>query len=224
MTEYDRKKLQSEAAYALLKRQILDNQLTANTQMLENEIASQLKMSRTPVREALQQLAREGLIDVIPRHGMRVKPVSPDDMAEIYSILTGLECVAVETLALNGLDSSGRQVLEHSVDQMDTSLEENDLDRWAQADQQFHRQLVSLTGNRRLISIVNMLWDQCHRARLLTLRLRPPPLKSNQEHREVFDAIVRGDAKTAASIHREHRHQSGEMLVALLRELGLQQL
>jgi DNA-binding transcriptional MocR family regulator len=88
-----------DAAYKEMHRRILDNVWAPGHQALEQEIALQLGMSRTPVREALIRLANEGLVEVIPRRGMRVLPVSPTDMKEIYEILGALESAAAEMLA-----------------------------------------------------------------------------------------------------------------------------
>ena len=87
------------AAYEQIRRRILDNVWPPGHRALEQEVALELGMSRTPVREALLQLQNEGLVEVIPRHGVRVLPVSPTDMREIYEILTALECMAAELLA-----------------------------------------------------------------------------------------------------------------------------
>ena len=88
-----------DAAYEQIRRRILDNAWPPGHRALEQEVALALGMSRTPVREALMRLQAEGLVEVIPRHGMRVLPVSPNDMREIYQILTALECMAAELLA-----------------------------------------------------------------------------------------------------------------------------
>ena len=89
-----------DEAYEQIRRRILDNLWPPGHRALEQEVALALGMSRTPVREALMRLQNEGLVEVIPRHGMRVLPVSPTDMREIYQILTALECMAAELLAL----------------------------------------------------------------------------------------------------------------------------
>ena len=73
-----------DAAYQGIRRRILDNVWAPGFQAMEQEVALELGMSRTPVREALIRLAKEGLVEVVPRRGMRVLPVSPTDMREIY--------------------------------------------------------------------------------------------------------------------------------------------
>jgi DNA-binding GntR family transcriptional regulator len=210
-----------DRAYAELRRMVLDNALQAGAQLLEQEAAARLGMSRTPVREAMQRLARDGMVEIRPRHGMRVLPISPDDMAEIYDLLYGLESTAAEIVAERGADPKGLAALDDAVDAMDAALAREDLRGWAQADERFHLALVDLTGNRRLIEAVATYWDQAHRVRVATLGLRPRPTRSNDDHRALVAAIRARDAKRAREIHAEHRKRSGIMLVGLLRRLGL---
>ena len=88
-----------EWVYRTLKQSILTNEFYPGYQALEPELAKNLGVSRTPVREALIRLENERLIELIPRRGMRVIPLVPEDMREIYQLLTSLEVTAVEILA-----------------------------------------------------------------------------------------------------------------------------
>src|SRR5436190_6022784 len=89
----------TDRAYAELRGRILRNEMPIGRLFLEQELADQLRMSRTPVRETLIRLEQDGLVEVRPRHGMRVRPVSADDVREIYEILTCLEATAAGLLA-----------------------------------------------------------------------------------------------------------------------------
>ena len=213
---------QAERAYAEIKRRILDNEMPAGYQALEQELAEALDMSRTPVREALIRLAKEGMVEVRPRHGMRVLPVSADDMREIYQILTSLEATAAELAAARGLSEAELANLRGAVAEMDAALAADDLRAWAGADERFHLLLVAYAGNERLRALVGGFWEQAHRVRMATLRLRPPPAESNQDHAAVVAAIARGDPAGAGRIHREHRIRAGEMLVDLIRAHGIE--
>lgn len=143
-----------DAAYGQIRRRILDNVWPPGHRALEQEVALELGMSRTPVREALAQLQNEGLVEVIPRHGMRVLPASPTDMREIYEILTALECMAAELLARRKpADAQLRPLMDASA-AMDRALKVDDLDTWAEADERFHAQLLELAGNRQLQATV----------------------------------------------------------------------
>lgn len=215
---------QADVAYDKLKRLILDGALPAGAQMLEQEAAARLKMSRTPVREAMVRLRQEGMVEIRPRHGMRVLPVSARDMAEIYDVLTALEGIAAEAVARKGIAARPLASLRAAVADMGKALEAGDLVRWAEADERFHSLLVQLSGNSRLIQMVGQLWDQAHRARMLTLQLRDSPTNSVMEHAALVDAIASGDPVVARRIHEDHRRRAGTMLVELLERLGLTQL
>lgn len=212
---------QRSRAYTEIRRRILENELRPGVQMLETEVADLLGMSRTPVREALIKLAEEGLVEVRPRHGMRVKPVSAEDMREIYDVLTSLEATAAALAARRLLSGEELAGLDAAVADMDEALESGDLKRWAEADQRFHDLLVLGSGNRRLQDIVSTIRDQAHRVRMATLNLRPKPIDSNDDHRAVVDAIRRGDPDAAWRAHHDHRRRSGRMLVELLTRLGV---
>ncbi len=218
------KKSLSERAYNELKRRILDGEIPVGQQYMEQEVAQQLDMSRTPTREALIRLANEGLVEIRPRHGMRIKPVSIDDMREIYDVLTALESSAAGLAAARNLSKEDLSGLQEAVADMDAALAQDDLMAWAKADERFHRLLVELGGNARLQALVNTFIDQAHRVRMLTLKLRPKPSASNKDHRAVVRAIARGDADKARQIHHEHRERSGRMLATLLTDHGLTQI
>ena len=211
----------SEFAYRELRRRILDNELPAGIQMLELEIADALGVSRTPAREAMVRLARDGLVEIRPRHGMRVLPVSADDMREIYEILTALEPMAAGLAAARGLSDAELLELNGIIDLMDDALARDDLRAWAWADERFHARLTELSGNRRLSDLVAQYFEQTHRVRMLTLTMRPKPEISNRDHAKVVAAIAAGDADAARRLHRAHRERSGRLLVSLLRPAGL---
>jgi DNA-binding GntR family transcriptional regulator len=212
---------QRDRAYGEIRRRILENELPPGAQMLETEVADMLGMSRTPCREALIKLSEEGLVEIRPRHGMRVKPVSPDDMREIYDILASLEATAAFLAAVRGLTGPQLAALDQAVASMDTALERGDLKAWAESDQRFHDLLVLGSGNKRLNDIVATMRDQAHRVRMATLTLRPLPTASNIDHRAVVAAIRERDPEAARSAHHDHRKRSGAMLVELLKRLGL---
>lgn len=213
-----------DVAYQGLKRRILDNVWAPGFQALEQEVALQLGMSRTPVREALIRLAKEGLVEVIPRHGMRVLPVSPTDMKEIYEILTALECMACELLAGSKPSAAALAPLEEATTSMEAALMAGDLDAWAVADELFHERLVRLSGNRMLTDTVMSYWDRAHRARMFTLRLRPKPVHSTQEHTALVDALRKGDAARASAINREHRQRASAELLRIFETFRLQHM
>ncbi len=217
-------KTMTATAHLKIRQLILDNKWPPGHQATEQEVASILGMSRTPVREALMRLQQDGLVSVVPRHGMRVLPVSPSDMKEIYDILTSLESTAAELAAARHLTEEQLKGLERATADMDKALERDDLDRWAQADARFHEQLLELSGNKMLKSVVLNFIDRAHRVRMLTLKMRPKPVNSTRDHAELVKAIRAGDVEKAGTIHREHRQRAGRELLNLLERLGLNHL
>ena len=215
---------QTDQAYRALKQMILDNRLSPGTHLLELEVADLLGMSRTPVREAMVRLGHEGLIALRARHGMRVLPISPEDMEEIYQILTALEAAAAEIVAAKPLSERGLNLLKRAIRDMTKALEADDLEGWAEADERFHKLLIELAGNKRLAALVNLHWEQAHRVRMVTLRLRPKPTSSMMDHSALVAAIESGKSAAARRIHREHRRRAGKMLIGLLRQHGLSNL
>jgi DNA-binding GntR family transcriptional regulator len=213
-----------EAAYQAVRAQILDNRWPPGYRALEQELALWLGMSRTPVREALIRLAQEGLVEIVPRHGMRVLPVSADDMRDIYQVLTALESMAAELVVLRKPTAKQLKPLIDASHDMAKAVKADDLDAWAAADERFHRNLIELCGNRLLIDAVQNCWDRAHRARMVTLRMRPKPVHSTREHMEVVERIRNGDARGAFECHRAHRERGSRELLSILERHRLQQL
>ncbi len=208
----------SQRAIHELRDRIFSGELAAGSDHLESELADLLSMSRTPVREAVLTLEGQGLLEMRPRKGVRILPVSPEDMAEIYDVLTELESHAAEQAASAGYDVEALSILARAIDDMDAAIETSDLDAWAEADDRFHRELVRLGGNSRIEAIVTMMNDQVRRARTMTLFIRPLPVKSNKDHRQVYQAIRKGDAETARQSHRAHRQHAKDVLVDLIKK------
>lgn len=213
-----------DQAYQQIRRRILDNVWPPGYRALEQEVALTLGMSRTPVREAMLRLQNEGLVEVVPRHGMRVLPVSPTDMREIYEILAALECMASEILARRKPSEAELKPLIEASKAMDKALKRDDLDAWASADEHFHAQLIDLAGNRQLQQTVLNYWDRAHRARMFSLRLRPKPVNSTKEHMALVERLRAGDPEGAAKVNRAHRSRANRELLAIFEHYRLAQM
>ena len=214
----------TERAIRALRDLIFSGELSPGSDHLEAELAARLGMSRTPVREAALSLQAQGLVEVRPRRGLRVLGVSPQDMREIYDVLTLLESHAAERAAERRYEAHDLLALKAAIDDMDAALARDDLEAWVRADEAFHQELVRLGGNKRIEAIVAMMGDQVRRARAMTLYMRPSPLRSNADHRAVCAAIAAGQPEQARTLHESHRRAARDMLVDLLARLRLQRL
>ena len=211
----------TDTVYLKIRAKILDNEFRPGMQVLEQELVKLFGVSRTPVREAMIRLQNESLVDIIPRHGMRVRQVSIADMEEIYQILTSLEATAAQLAAGRTLRPRELKPFENACLEMERALADDDLEAWAAADEAFHLHLLKLSGNGRIAEIVRKYWDQIHRARYITLRLGPKPHDSAVEHRAIIAAIARGDTEAAASLFRMHRTNGVQKQIDTLKRFRL---
>ncbi len=207
-----------------LRALIFSGDLSAGSDHLESELAERLGMSRTPVREAALTLEGQGLLEMRPRKGVRILPISTTDMAEIYEVLTELESLAAARAAKLGYDDAALSDLAQAIEDMDAALAAEELEAWAEADDRFHAELVRLGGNSRIKAIAAMMVDQVRRARATTLFMRPLPTQSNEDHRAVYEAIRSGDVETARERHRDHREAAQNIIIGLLEKHRLNRL
>ena len=208
----------ADKAYRMLREQIFANELPPGYRGLEEELAVRLKMSRTPVHEALVRLQFDGLVQIQPRHGILVLPIAPEDMRQIYEVVTAVETAAVELLARRRPAREDLAPLLAAVDAMDAALAAEDRVAWAEADDRFHRLLLELCGNPRLAVIGLGQRDQVRRARNVTLNARVTPHASNAAHRATYEAIRAGDAVRARELHRAQREGVSDQLTGLLQQ------
>ena len=183
-------------------------------------------MSRTPVHEAAIRLQEDGLVQVLPRRGIRILALAPDDMREIYDVIIALEGRAAELIA--GLPESERlraaEALDAQTGAMAAAQATGDLPAWGRADGAFHAALIAQARNGRMSRIVQAINDQSHRARMLTLNLRRGLEASVAEHRQIAAAIRAGAPEMALTAARGHRLRARGELLPLLDTYGLKHL
>ncbi|GJD49601.1 HTH-type transcriptional repressor RspR [Methylobacterium crusticola] len=213
-------------AYAAMREAIRSASFAPGYQASEQEIATRLGMSRTPVHEAAIRLQEDGLVKVLPRRGILICAIAPDDLREIYDVIIAVEGQAAELVA--GLPAAERAhaagELARQTSVMEAAQAGGDLTAWGPADEGFHRTLVEQAGNGRMIRIMRTVNDQAHRARMLTLKLRRELDASLAEHHGIVAAIRAGDGGEARERARQHRVRARNELLPLLAELGLKHL
>ena len=206
----------TETAYCALRQRILSVELRPGQTLPEASLTDMLGMSRTPLREAVSRLAFEGLVDSLPRRGIRITPITLRDVREINEVLACLEVQAVGDVAARRLDADEIQALDEAIADMDAALEADDMQAWTGADFRFHRLLFDLSSNRHLRHTARLYLDKAHRARLLTMPLRSTPRYSNSNHAAVVEAIRRRDPETARDIHQRHKERWSDELETLM--------
>ena len=211
----------TDSVYQQLRAKILNNEFRPGMQLLERDLVDLFGVSRTPVREALVRLQKENLLQIVPRHGIRVRQVSLADIEEIYQVQTSLEATAAGVVAAANLRAKDLAPFDQACNAMERALNKNDPDAWAAADEAFHAHLLKLGGNPRLTQIVNECWDQIRRVRDLTLRLTPLADMPASRHRAIVAAIRAADGPTAERLCREYRARCLQFQIETLKRFRI---
>jgi DNA-binding GntR family transcriptional regulator len=195
----------TDAVYQKIRAKILSNEFRPGMQLLEQELVRLFGVSRTPVREALIRLEKEHLLQIVPRHGIRVRNVSIADLVEVYQVQTSLEATAAGSVASRKPKAKDLKPLDKACADMDRAFVKGDREAWAAAGATFYTHLLELGDNPRLSQIVGECGDQVRRVRDLTLRLIPWTDSQADAYRAIVDALRRGDAPAARTLCREYR-------------------
>jgi|TARA_B110000908_G_C10265229_1_gene463163 DNA-binding GntR family transcriptional regulator len=209
----------SEQAYLVLRKAILANVLAPGYFASEREVSERFGLSRTPVREALLKLRDEGLIEVQPRRGVRVLPLSVKDMREIHQVARALELEAALLLCEREGDEPLKALAQSAQDMRD-AIKVKDRDKWVEADAKFHIGIVASSKNDRLIQQYNSLRVLTDRARLFVLYIRELPVQSTKEHIDMLVAIEARNKTEIASLYRSHWERTTNEIISIIEEFN----
>jgi DNA-binding GntR family transcriptional regulator len=190
-----------ERIVARLRQAIITGDLAPKSRLIEPELARQLNVSRTPLREAIRQLEAEGFVITVPRVGCSVSEITPQDVGDLYAIRTVIEGLAARQAAENP-DPAKREVLEKILS--DLAKRTADYRQYHEISGRFHDIIVELSGNRRLQGIYHSLVQHVSRMRTLSLAVRGRPEISLRGHRRIAAAILRGQGAEAERAMRAH--------------------
>lgn len=193
----------AEQVCGIVRERILTNACPPGESLREEALAAEFSVSRVPVREALRQLAAEGLVDLVPRHGAIVSSLSLKQFLDAYRVREALEVLAVR-LATPLLGSEGLGRLRDLESAMECCAEQGDQEGFFAANAEFHRLLVERSDNADLQAMHAPLTARMRRYQSPSLDLRGGMERSLEEHRTIIDAIDRGDADGAAALLGEH--------------------
>lgn len=190
-------------AYEAIRAAITDRKLPAGSKLSVPELASRLKVSRTPIKEALARLEREELVSTIPNRGAFVSFLGADDVREVYQLREMLEGL-VARLAAEKVDAPAILTLKGLVRAQEKALRADDLPTIIKTDMEFHRRLRELAGNRRLDALLQNLQDQVRIVFATSITIPGRRQKAIAEHREILEAIERADPEAAERAARGH--------------------
>ena len=203
-----------EEAYRFILDGIRLGQFKAGDRLVPDEIASQLGMSRMPVREAFRRLATQELLTIRPNRGAVVRGLSHDEAIEVFEMRSVLEAQAA-TAALNRIGPSEINELERRLDAMDRCAE--DLSAWITEHRDFHLYLCGLSARPRLIAQISALHICIEPHMRLWLQSTYKPRPSRDEHGFIIEALRRKSPELIESVVREHVCSTLETLAKLMR-------
>lgn len=211
---------QSERLGELIEERIVTGDYPPGSRLDEQELASAFGVSRTPVREALIQLASAGLIEIRPRRGAIVPDVSADRVCEMFEVMGEMEAMCGR-LAARRITSAEQAALQQAHRACETARDADMPDVYYQLNEVFHQQIYEASHNGFLAEQATALHRRLRPYRRLQLRVRNRMKSSFNEHAAIVDAILAGDGELAANRLRAHVTVQGERfadLVATLRD------
>ena len=199
-------------AYEAIRQSILSGQWKLGELYNEKAIAADLGISRTPVREALLELASQDLIIFLPRRGLMVNRFTRRDVDEIFELRKAIELAAVEKITVAAPPFDLFEIEEALLSQR-KAVKQKDYLAFMEADRLFHTSFSELTNNRRLIAILDNIRDMIHVMGAKALALEGRALEVIEEHQIIFEAVKKGNIEEARRAMAYHLEQSKEAVV-----------
>ena len=209
-----------QSVYENLKEAIIKGTLAPESRVVETRFADALKISRTPVREAMHKLEREGLLRHDPKGGFYVVGLTRKDIEEAFGIRSVLESYAAR-LATERHQPEELEPLEEKLAEYQTFLDQGMLKELPRINTEFHDLLYGLGRSPKLVKMINDLRVQISRFREVILRIETMAKASNSDHRLMMDAIRGREADRVERLVREHILRGRDVV---LREFDMEQI
>lgn len=202
-----------------LEERIFDGTLCDGDRLDEVRLAEQFGVSRTPLREALQRLARSGIIELIPRRGAFVRQPSPVELIEMFEVMAEIEAVCGR-LAAQRISDEALADLHKANDKCQAAVDSRDYNAYYAENERFHQTIYEQSGNGFLASEARGLHRRLQPFRRQQLRLRGRMAQSMTEHRAIVDALEAARPEAAADALRSHVAIQGEKFRCLMATLN----
>ncbi|MBD7964902.1 GntR family transcriptional regulator [Fictibacillus norfolkensis] len=192
-----------ERVYMYVRDKIINNELKPGSRIDYEELISELGVSRTPLRDAINRLQHDKLIEVKPRSGTFVSVPRPKDIEEIYDVRKPLECLAVK-LSAQHLSKETYKSLLDETDEVEAELNRGNVETFFQSDRNLHKLLIVNADNSRLLTIMNSLEVQIKWFGVIMTINVDRPLQANEMHRKLIKAMHDGRVEEAIQIMGAH--------------------
>ncbi len=198
----DKAHLSHDSVYLQLRRMILYSELRPGEWLRQVELAKLLGVSRTPIREAMRSLQQEGLVEIVPNHGVRVAPLSLEEFEELYALRIGIEGLAAR-VATERVNQTIIDQLRAKLEWLNTLAKIEILATYLQEEWLFRLQLYHVTQRERLLHRVIYLREHAERYLRLAYSGEERVTESLVFHQRLFEAVEAGDPLRAESINQD---------------------
>ena len=192
-----------EKVHSVIRDDILNGRIPPGERIIENRVAQDIKTSRTPVREALHSLEREGLIEAIPRVGYRVKELRWEEVEEICEIRIINETLAV-SWAIDRITPKEIKLLENNLSRSEAEVKRGNPKSLVEHDAEFHEILARASGSQHLLELCQMLRRHMLRYRMQSLYLEASAIRAIKGHRNILESIKKKDKSGIEPAIRKH--------------------
>ena len=196
-----------EKVYDVIRNDILNGHIAPGERVIETRLAEQIKTSRTPVREALHMLEREGFLEAIPRVGYQVKQITWDEIEEICEIRAVNECLAARW-AMQRMTPKELQALEENLSISEAEVEQGNPRSFVEFDAEFHEILARASGSERLLELCQMLRRHMLRYRIESIFRKENVLRAIEGHKTIVAYIKRKEEDGVEMAIKQHLEQS----------------
>jgi len=206
-----------ELVFEHLREAIISGRLKPGERLMEVQLAEEMGVSRTPAREAIRKLELEGLVVMIARRGVYVSNLSIKDVTETFEIRAALESLAAG-LAAERITPEGLEQLERILVRIGECMDDSDVDRLVELDEEFHSILFAASRNQRLTQIINNLREQINRFRKTSLSTPGRFRAVFEEHKRIAEAISQGNSPLAQALSKKHMENAEMSIMEWIKE------
>ncbi len=210
-----------EIAYEVLKHAIITGEIPAGERIVETDYADRLHISRTPLREALRKLERDGLVEYVLRRGVVVRAFTIADVEEIYTIRNALEMLTLPAI-IEKATAEDIADLRAQLHEMDDLMQARDFDALSPVTRAFHRHLTGLCGQNRILRVIEGQDEFITRFSAMAIRQEDKLIEAHKEHYRLVDLIELRDLEGFRALMSAHIERSKQMCLDAL-QLQMQQ-
>ncbi len=196
-----------EIAYEVLKHAIITGEIPAGERIVETEYADRLHISRTPLREALRKLERDGLVEYMLRRGVVVRAFTLSDVEEIYTIRNALELLTVPAIIRNATPEAIAS-LRDKLSVMDRLVESGNIEELSPLARAFHTELTAVSGLNRILRVIEGQDEYIKRFSAMAIRQENRLQESHKEHHKLVDLVEARDEPGLTALMKHHIDES----------------